>query len=194
MSTIQSAMADTSKLSKFDGLDVLATGVALTGAGDGLSKALAIDPVELHQGDEVYVLTKAIVQKVRFEPIDKDNPRGPQRRVHMLRAGTATIVDPDFAKGKIEDQERLIREAQEAAKGIVPIPEVVAAEKAHAETGRKPVPAAPAQGETDSEGFHDPALAEHPSATPTKAKTAKKAGVAIGKAAKLAAVPEATDG
>lgn len=175
MSSIESAMADVSNLSTYQGQPVLAVAAALTGAGDGLSKALSVKPVELKFGEEVYVLAKASVEKHRHEPIDKDNPSGPLRLVLMLRADTMTLVDAQFAAGKIQDQERLIREAQEAAKGIVPIPEVVEAEKVAMETGRKAPPSAPVAGPTDEDGFHDPAMAAASGATPISKARARKA-------------------
>ena len=96
-------------LSKFDGREVLNTTVAIRNAGDGLSKALGVDPVELHHGEDVYVVLHCTVDKVRFDPI-KD-AEDCLTRVHMLKAGDATMVDGDLVAEQLEAQARRIEEA-----------------------------------------------------------------------------------
>lgn len=174
------ALADASQLGEFDGRPVLQAGTKTRNAGDGLSKAMKVRPVLIHQGDVVYTLTKSVCTEISFEPIDKDDPQGPQRRVAVLRAGTQTIVDASIAEAQIAAQDALIREAIEKARGIEPLPGVADAERAaaakkaakpakkaaargkaeaEADPGKKPVPPAPAAGPADDDGFHDPALA-----------------------------------
>jgi hypothetical protein len=99
-------------LSQFEGRDVLQSTIKVTNAGDGLSEALSIEPTEMHLGAKVYLLIEAEVSKVNYEEL-KDT--GTLRRVHTLRAGTATMVDSEFALGILDTQ----REAIERAKGIV---------------------------------------------------------------------------
>ena len=98
-------------LSKFEGRDVLQSTIKVTNAGDGLSEALAIKPCEMHLGTKAYLLIEAEVSKVNYEEL-KDT--GTLRRVHTLRAGTATLVDAEFALGILETQ----REAIERARGV----------------------------------------------------------------------------
>jgi hypothetical protein len=189
------ALADGSALGEFDGKPVLQASTKLRNAGDGLSKSMKIQPILIHQGDEVYTLTKSVCTEVSFEPIDKDDPTGPQRRVAILRAGTQTIVDESVAKAQIEAQEFKIREAIEKAKGIEPLPGVADAEKAaaakkaakpksaakrtgkaeaEADPGKNPPPPAPmGDGPHDDDGFHDPTLAE-PAPVADLAKAAAK--------------------
>lgn len=99
-------------LKKFEGREVIGTRIAITNAGDGLSKALAIEPQELHLGDKVYVVLEAEVAKVTMQPVP-DNPRT-LFRVQVLKAGTATLVDEDSVKEALEEQRVKI----EAAAGV----------------------------------------------------------------------------
>lgn len=95
-------------LGSFDGRDVLGTNVAITNAGDGLSKAMSVEPLELHLGETVYVVLECEVSKVRFDPV-KDTQA--VQRVHILKAGAATMVDGDLVADVLEEQERKIEEA-----------------------------------------------------------------------------------
>lgn len=98
----------TPKLTPFDGREVLNTTVAIRNAGDGLSKAMEIDPIELHHGDSVYVVLECEVEKLRFDPI-KDTQA--LSRVHMLKAGVATLVDEALVADALDAQRRAIEEA-----------------------------------------------------------------------------------
>lgn len=101
-----------SKLPKFDGRDVIASSIAVRNAGDGLSKAMKVEPEAYHIGDKVFVVLECEVANVAHEPIDKDAPRGPQRRKHVLRAGTATLVDETLVKDVLEEQRLKIEQAE----------------------------------------------------------------------------------
>ena len=95
---------DTQPLGTFEGLDVLTQSMEVTNAGDGLSKGLAIEPQELHHGDEVVIVLRGTIAKVRFDPI-KDTDA--LRRVVVFRseegmlnttASVATALDKQRAK------------------------------------------------------------------------------------------------
>jgi glucokinase len=116
MTDIATALAATpGNLSSFDGLDVLRATIAVTGAGDGLSEAMKVDPQEFHHGEELYVVLKCEVAKVRFDPI-KDTDA--LIRVHILKAGDATIVDKALVGPLVAEQAERIRLAKEAAAGV----------------------------------------------------------------------------
>lgn len=102
-------MTTTNKLHPFEGRDVVQATIKVTRAGDGLSEALSIEPVEMRQGETVYLVIETEVDRVTFEPI-KDTDV--MRRVHTLRAGTATIVDAGFAGDVIEKQRKAIMSAK----------------------------------------------------------------------------------
>lgn len=107
--------ATTSKLAPFEGADVISATVRVTNAGDGLSEALGIDPVEYHQGDTVYVLLETAVSRVSYEPVKADSPF--LKRVHTLKADTGTIVDAHFAVEAIEMQKAINQRARDEAAG-----------------------------------------------------------------------------
>lgn len=96
-------------LAPFEGRDVLGAKVAITRAGDGLSKALAVDPQEWHVGDTVHVVIRCEVAKVGHQPIDDTDAL---IRVHTLRAGTATVVGENIVGELIDAQDARLEEAQ----------------------------------------------------------------------------------
>lgn len=96
------------KLGRFEGHDVLSTTVAIRNTGDGLSKAMAVDPVMLKHGARVHVVLECEVEKIRHDPIDDTDGL---QRVHMLKAGAAVIVDEALVRAHLDDQQRRIEEA-----------------------------------------------------------------------------------
>lgn len=90
---------DDSTLTPFDGKQVLNATVAIRNAGDGLSSAMQVEPVELHHGETIFIVIEAQVEKVRFDPI-KDTQA--LQRVHMLKAGTAVMVDEDLVRAHLD--------------------------------------------------------------------------------------------
>jgi len=109
----------TNDLGTFDDRDVLRTTIAVTNAGDGLSDALKVDPQLMHLGDKVYVVLECEVAKVRFDPIKDTDALS---RVHVLKAGTATLVDADLVRAQLDEQAERIQRAKEAEAGITRLP------------------------------------------------------------------------
>lgn len=105
----------TNALSTFDGRDVIKATIAVTNAGDGLSDALKVDPQEFSLGDRVYVVLETEVAKIRFEEIKDTDALA---RVHVLKAGNATIVDGVLVEAQIKEQAERIRLAKEQEAGI----------------------------------------------------------------------------
>lgn len=95
-------------LGMFDGKPVLGTSVAITNAGDGLSKAMTIEPEELHHGERLTVVIECEVTKIGFVPI-KDSPG--LMRVHTLSAGLATVIDHALVKELLDKQRQRLEEA-----------------------------------------------------------------------------------
>lgn len=102
-------------LSSFEGEDVLSATVAVVNAGDGLSRALGVHPVELHRGDKVHVVLECEVDRIMFRGI-KDTQA--LTRVHVLKAGSATLVNEDLVRQALDET----TEAIERAEGIVRLP------------------------------------------------------------------------
>lgn len=115
---LAAAMADTSKLDPFEGIDVLAAGIEIPGAAGGLRDAMRIEPQQFHAAEKLYVVLECDVAKIRFDPIQSDGETLGWRRVHVLAAQAATFVDGDLVKEAIESQKRKITLAAEAAAGI----------------------------------------------------------------------------
>ncbi len=105
------------RVSRYEGHDVLGATVALRNTGDGLSAAMAIEPIKLPQFSTVYVLVEAEVEKHRYDPI-KDGG-GTLTLVNMLKATNATIVPEGMegdVKAALNDQaERIAAAAAKAA-------------------------------------------------------------------------------
>lgn len=96
-------------------LDVLNTSVKITKTGDGLSKAMSIEGVELHHGQIVQILLEC-------EVIDVQTPRvkdtdGVSRK-HVLEAGRATIVEGKAFDKALDEMSRKL----EKAAGVEPLP------------------------------------------------------------------------
>lgn len=102
-------------LAPFDGRDVLSSKVQITNAGDGLSKALAVDPTEMHHGETVFVVLECGVEKVGFVPV-KDTDC--LERVHTLKTKSATMVEGDAVRDALAAQQERI----EAHRGVTHLP------------------------------------------------------------------------
>lgn len=95
-------------LGKFEGRKVDAVGLEIRNAAGGLNDAMKIDPVEMHIDEEVTVVMRCTVTKVRHDPLrDTDG----LRRVHILTAGEATIVDDELVAGLLDAQKIRIEKA-----------------------------------------------------------------------------------
>ncbi len=119
MTDLAGALADNSHLTPFEGLPVVQVGIEIPGAAGGLREAVKIEPQEFTHGQTVHVALECVVSKVRHEPIDKDDPSGPQRRVHVFAVAGATIVEESVVGQQIADQRERIKRATEEASGIL---------------------------------------------------------------------------
>lgn len=156
-------------LTPFEGLPVLASAIEIPGAGGGLRDAMQVDPVELHFGQEVFVVIRGTVAKVGHEGI-KDADAF--RRVHVLRVEEAAIVDRSLVEAHMQAQAAKIKEAKAAAEGNVVLPGMGVT------------------GDDKSDEAWE-ASAKKPAAKPAKKAAAKKAAAPKG-AAKKAAPKEGT--
>lgn len=108
------------KLGEFEGRKVTKTTISVRNAGDGLSKAMEVDPQLLHQGDTVYVVMECKVGPVEFDVVKNSDTDA--TRKHVLRAGAATIVDAKLVQHAVEAQTQVILEAREHELGIQQLP------------------------------------------------------------------------
>lgn len=104
-------------LGTFDGKEVAATSIVITNAGDGLSKAMQVDPVLLEHGERVVIVLEGEVVKVRMDPVSKDMTHL-LVRVQIVKAETAALIDRDVVAKILDAQAEKI----ERAKGISRLP------------------------------------------------------------------------
>jgi hypothetical protein len=102
---------------------VIATTIAVTKAGDGLSTALSVEPTEFRQHETVYVVLETTVSKVTY----KDAPKNEDASVreHVLATQHAAIVDGQAVAALMAETKRKVAEMQERereAKGIITLP------------------------------------------------------------------------
>jgi hypothetical protein len=95
-------------LERFEGRDVLSSGVEMPGASGGLNKALAVDNLQLHHGDKGTLVIEYEVKKVRF---DRVNDTEGVQRVHVLSVINAAQVDTDLVAELLAEQAKRTEEA-----------------------------------------------------------------------------------
>jgi hypothetical protein len=110
-------------LAPFEDQEVVRSTIAVTNAGDGLSDAMKVNPVELHLGEKVYVVLEATVTKVRFDPADREEPDGEVIRVHVLKAGTAALVDRKVVGKLLDAQAEKVRRMRDEEAGVLQLTE-----------------------------------------------------------------------
>jgi hypothetical protein len=114
MTDLAAALANTD-LGEHEGDKVLSVGIEIPGAAGGLREALKIDPVVKHRGDEVLVLIRAKVGKLRYDPVKDTNG---VRRVHVLDVDSAALVEGEVFEHALDEMAERIKLAVEAAQGI----------------------------------------------------------------------------
>jgi len=98
----------------FEGHDVVGTAIKVTKAGDGLSPALKVEPVEYELGEEIHVVLKTRVANVQFVP-SKDDANN-LIRLHTIETSEATVVEGTKVKGLLAAQRKKIEEAEGISK------------------------------------------------------------------------------
>jgi hypothetical protein len=114
-------------LGSYEGFDVVGATVSVRNAGDGLSQALAVEPVRLDLHSTVHLVLECEVVKHVYEgPRDKDHVDQDELvLVNVLRAGRATLIDRDAVKSALDEQSDRIRKAKEAAEGQLSIDDAI---------------------------------------------------------------------
>lgn len=107
-------------LETYEGRDVVRTSLRLRGTGDGLSKAMKVDPQILHLDDTVYLVIEAKVMAVSYDPL-KDN-EDLVNRIHVLKASQATIVPADLVATQVADHRDRLARVMEEEKGVQRLP------------------------------------------------------------------------
>jgi hypothetical protein len=96
------------KLNDFEGIPVATVGLEIRNAAGGLNEAMKVDPEEWHHKEEIYVVLRCEVSKIRHDPIkDLDS----LRRVHILTASDAAVVDGALVAEALDAQAQRIEQA-----------------------------------------------------------------------------------
>lgn len=96
------------KLGKHDGKEIIGCAIAVRNAGDGLSRAMQVEPTIIKDGTKVYIVMEGTVHGIEYKDVPNDDRK--TMRVHIVRAGTATLVDREFAEEVLEKQAAAIEE------------------------------------------------------------------------------------
>lgn len=110
-------------LEQFEGRDVLGVAIIVRKAGDGLSSALDMEPIELQLGDHAGVLIQGKVTAINF--VEVKGVENAYRRVHVITTEAAQVFDADQTAELMEDHLNRLAEhkaakekAKEEAAGI----------------------------------------------------------------------------
>jgi len=101
-------------LGTFEGAKVTTSKVKVTSAGDGLSKAMVVEPVAYKKGDRVVVVLDCVVKRVEFDDGDMN---GDVCRVHVFKAGQAIVIDRFLVAEMLAEQAERIKQAEDDARG-----------------------------------------------------------------------------
>lgn len=93
-------------------------GIEMPNAAGGLQEAMKFAPMELHHGDEGYIVFHYKVSKVRFDPTSKDAVE-PLRRVHVLHTDEAAPIDAEYVEQSLAEYRDRIRKAKDEAVGTM---------------------------------------------------------------------------
>lgn len=108
-------------LQPFEGERVTESRIEIPGAAGGLQESMAFDPIELHRGDEVFVLMHLVCAKIRHEPIDPKADQPDLRRVHILKpAGgdSAMFMERTEVEAQLKARQESLRVQRERAAGV----------------------------------------------------------------------------
>lgn len=126
MSTLAEALAVPRQLEPFEGCPVIGSAIEIPNAAGGFQEAMKFEPVELHVGDEVFVVLRCVVKKVRFQPPNKAGEGSEDLvRVHVLSADEAAMVDGDLVKVHLAQQAARILAAKEEIDGTFHLPGLI---------------------------------------------------------------------
>ncbi|HUO49382.1 MAG TPA: hypothetical protein VMU09_11140 [Acidimicrobiales bacterium] len=103
------------KLTPFEGRDVIKSTIVIKKAGDGLSQPLQFRPVELIEGQEVFVLLRTVVDNVSFPRI-KDTEAS--ARKHDLVTLQACTPDREWAEEQFRLADAEVQSLREEAVGL----------------------------------------------------------------------------
>lgn len=106
------------KLEPYRGREVISTSVKITGAGDGLSEPLSLEPVVYDEGEIVDVLVRCKVDKHSYNRVmAKGEDTGVLTLVQSFKAQEMVVVPCELGETLIRDQSDRLAKAREVAEG-----------------------------------------------------------------------------
>lgn len=117
-------------LPKFGKRNVRKAGLTVRKTGDGLSEALAFEPVAYWPGDEIYLVVKAVVVDVAHPAENRKHPdQDDLTRLHIADAIEVATIEHDVAEPLLKAADAKLAEyrlaaslAEEEAAGIQRLP------------------------------------------------------------------------
>lgn len=108
-----------SDLTEFEGADVTGSRIVITKAGDGLSDALKVEPVELHKGEIVHFILRGRVRKIGFPPahVEKGEPSVDCVREHVIDTLDIVLVDEAQVGRALDENRERVKRALESVGG-----------------------------------------------------------------------------
>lgn len=103
---------DSTPLGTYLDKPVFKTATKITNTGDGLSKALGIDPQVLDPDKPVFVVLRCVPTNHILKPmVLEDTQQQGWELIYQLKAGLATIVDGELVKEVLDEQQKKIDDA-----------------------------------------------------------------------------------
>ena len=114
-------MSDDSKvLGKYKGLPVTGTSIVVNKLGDGLSKAVGIEPVVIGADERAYLAVLVTKTKDRYDLVRNDEGKAiGYVLVQVFDSQMAIFVDGKAVAKEIDTMRERIRKAEEEAKGVL---------------------------------------------------------------------------
>jgi len=96
-------------LKPFEDRDVVQSAAKVVNAGDGLSDAMTLEPVEYNVGDRVFLVLETVVSGVSYVPVKDTDVL---KRVHTFRTQLGTVVAEKVVAKVLEDHRNAVDEAR----------------------------------------------------------------------------------
>lgn len=110
------AAADNSGLPDYEGLPTKRTSIAVTNTGDGLTNAMAVEPILYPVGSTQYVVIECKVDKHGHAIIEGEAAYEVEQK---FKGGVGMVVDADLVKPMIDQQRERVQMAKEKAEGTM---------------------------------------------------------------------------
>jgi hypothetical protein len=105
------------ELTEFEGKAVTEVGIEIRNVAGGLQDAVKFAPVEWEQGEEHFIVLRTLVKEIAYEPVNKEDFAGDQRRVHVVQAAEAFPIAASYVEKAVEEKRAEIKKLKDEAQG-----------------------------------------------------------------------------